>query len=570
MKQLVFYVTILFFGTAPFLFAANPVPFVDQPLVPAKVSPGAPPFTLTVNGAGFVPTSVVRWNGASLPTTFVSGATLTAAVSRSIISTAGVASVTVLSPQPGGGASNVAFFEVTRATPTAILFGNRIATPVTTDSIVSGDFNGDGKLDIAAACGSDICILLGNGDGSFVVSSFATTAQYVGTLSAGDFNGDGRLDLAFGDPATNLVHVLLGNGDGTFKDVSSTPVGNDPVFAVAGDFDGDGKLDLAVINQSDNNVSILLGNGDGTFSLKGTVKVGSFPNSAAVGDFNRDGNLDLAVVNSHGNKVSILLGNGDGSFIQKSPVATGDSPDAIVASDFNHDGILDLAVTNYCGNDSSCKSSGSVSVLLGAGDGTFRQSSILLKNYHRPHSIAAGDFNADGNIDLVVGGVTETMGLVLMGDGKGRFRWPPVLGPTNATGETVAIGDFNGDGRLDFAANNSFAVDNDLSVTFAWQSPVAFYPAVLTFPPQLVGTTSSPKTVRFSNVGILPITISSVGVSGYFAGTNDCPSTLAVGSSCTVTLTFTPGFVGLTGGFVVVTDDALGIVQTTSLQGRGD
>jgi FG-GAP-like repeat len=550
----------------------NPVPLINEPLHPASVAPGARNVVVTVKGTGFVSGSVVRFNQQSLPTTFVDAQTLTATVPGSDLATPRSALVTVVNPKPGGGVSNAAFFEVTKATPSVFLFPKYAGPtpPVTTNSVIEGDFNGDGKLDLAMAAATSIYIALGNGDGTFQVISLPTTAQFVGTLLAGDFNGDGKLDLAFPDPFHNLVHLFLGNGDGTFTDVSSTSVGNYPVWAAAGDFNGDGKLDLAVSNQHSGTVSILLGNGNGTFSRRATLRVGSKPNALTVGDFNGDGKLDLAVVNSGSNTLSILLGHGDGTFGLKSSPATGASPYAVAAADFNGDGKLDLAVTNACGNATSCNppAFGSVTVLLGAGDGTFTASSVVLTDYHNPLGIAAADFNGDGRADLVVTGLIESNGIVLFGNSKGRFG-NMIATPHSANAQTVVAGDFNNDGRLDFAVNSSVAVDGSGGAVIEEQSPVAFYPPALTFPPQTVGTTSPPKAVRFANVGSMALHISQVQSGGNFSETNDCPATLDTGASCTITVTFTPGFVGVTGGIVAVTDDALGIDQQMGLVGTG-
>jgi hypothetical protein len=550
--------------------ASNPVPFIGAPLAPASRAPGGAAFVLKVTGTGFVLGSSVQWNGSALATSYVSGQILTAKVTASLTATPGAVRISVLSPAPGDGLSNAVPFEVTPVTPSVFLFGSAPATPDLTGSLVARDFNGDGKPDIIAAVGASIAVLLGNGDGTFVVRSFPTTAQSVGTLVAGDFNGDGKLDLAFSDSAHNLLHTLLGNGDGTFTEKSTTVVGLHPAGTAVGDFNGDGNLDVAVVNQGARSVSILLGKGDGTFNRKPTVMVGRHPGNLTVADVNGDGRLDLAVVNNADNTLSILLGQGDGTFKLASSPATGTSPYGVTASDFNGDGKIDLAVTNLCGDAASCQNPGyaSISILSGAGDGTFTTQSVVLTAFSHPKAIAAADFNGDGKADLVVTGLGESRGLVLIGNGRGGFAQPVTSGP-GQTGEYVVLGDFNQDGRLDFALNNLAAVQGGQYVVVEEQVPVAFYPEVLTFPAQSVGTTSAPKTMRFENVGVSTIHITKTEVGSYFAGTNDCPATLAAGASCNFTITFTPGFVGLTGGGVLVDDDAAGSQQFGYLVGRG-
>lgn len=133
----------------------------------------------------------------------------------------------------------------------------------------------------------------------------------------------------------------------------------------------------------------------------------------------------------------------------------------------------------------------------------------------------------------------------------------------------MVVGDFNNDGRLDFAINSSFDVQASIGIFLEQPIPVAFYPVVLNFAPQTVGTRSPPQTVRFANVGPTPVNISQVTVVGYFPGTNNCPATLNPGASCTVPVTFTPGFVGVTGGLITITDDALGTNPWISLVGTG-
>ena len=137
-------------------------------------------------------------------------------------------------------------------------------------------------------------VLLGNGDGTFKGAASYGAGSSPFSFAVGDFNGDGKLDLAVANYGTNYATVLLGNGDGTFKGAVSYSAGSYPVSVAVGDFNGDGKLDLVVANQDSGDVSVLLGNGgDGTFQVAGTHSVaGSVLDSVVVGDFNGDGKLD--------------------------------------------------------------------------------------------------------------------------------------------------------------------------------------------------------------------------------------------------------------------------------------
>jgi hypothetical protein len=181
-----------------------------------------------------------------------------------------------------------------------------------------GDFNADNKLDVAVAISGTgspaapgVEISLGNGDGTFTLANGSpiSVGQNPYAIVDGDFNGDGKLDLALADSLANTVIILLGNGDGTFQTPLTFAVGNQPEAIVAGDFNNDGNLDLATANYADGTVTLLLGNGDGTFTeASGSpYAVGKAPTAIAAADFNGDGKLDLATTNSTDGTVSILL-----------------------------------------------------------------------------------------------------------------------------------------------------------------------------------------------------------------------------------------------------------------------
>jgi hypothetical protein len=343
--------------------------------------------------------------------------------------------------------------------------------------IVVGDFNNDGKLDVAVANNHDntVSIYLGHGDGTFGTPNTYAVGNGPLGLAASDLNHDGKLDLVVANNSDATVGVLIGNGDGTFQNEVTYAAGNGPYAISVGDFDRDGFLDIVVTNSTDNTVSILLGNGDGTLQTQDIDAVGTSPEGIYVEDFNGDGIADLAVVNTGDNAVGILVGVGDGTFQSQVTYAVGNHPiGGVAAGDLNGDGKPDLAVSNASDN--------TVSILLGNGDGTF-QGQVAYAVGFQPIGIVITDLNHDGKLDLVVADEYDDSVGLLLGNGDGTLQ-AQFEYPSGDNAVWVAAGDFNGDGLIDLAVSNQG--DSDFSSLLNIQSELATVSGV--FVPGFVGT----------------------------------------------------------------------------------
>lgn len=356
----------------------------------------------------------------------------------------------------------------THANTVSVLLGNgdgtfqrtSYATSTRPADIAIGDMNADGRPDLVLTSNFSglpatppiVSVLLGDGAGGFGARTDFQTAPGPGQLALGDLNRDGSLDLAVVSYGANLVTPMLGHGDGTFDVALTFPAGARPRAVVARDLNSDGRLDLAVANDVYGNgtVSVLLGNGAGAFQMTSSIVTGNNPHSVAIGDLNEDGKPDLAVANYLSHAVSVLLGNGDGTFGAKTDYSTGSYPASVVIGDLNGDGRPDLAVANYFAIPSDYTRS-TLSVLLGNGDGTFGTKTDF-DTRGQPYSLAIGDLNRDGSLDLAMGHYEPGDQVsVFLGNGDGTFG-PYVNYQTGLHPEFVTLGNLNEDGVLDLVA----------------------------------------------------------------------------------------------------------------------
>jgi hypothetical protein len=463
-------------------------------------------------------------------------------------------------------ALSVLFYAAICCDPAAAQLETRVSTPFLADSdpasFAVADFNNDGKLDIAST-GSELQVFLGIGDGTFQAPINYTVGSAPSFVAVADFNGDGKLDLAVTNYLSSTVSILFGNGDGTFQLVATLKTEIGPLFIAAGDFNGDHKPDLVV--QEEYYVTVFLNKGDGTFGRAINTKTTEGPDAIGVGDFNRDGTLDLAVAENTPTaaSINILLGNGDGTFrIGASyPVLT--SPRSIAVADFRDDGVLDLAVADFLG--------AGISVLLGNGDGTFGSAVTYTSDF--ADWVTTGDFNGDGKPDIIVSnnsdnGFPTGSVSILLGNGDGTFQ-PQMVFPAGFLSNFVGVGDFNGDKKLDIVDMDPLFGDlitmlNTGAVSFSPTSPI-------TFPTTLIGTTSVPLTATLTNSGTATMTVSSVKCSGApFAMTKTtCKGSIAPGGKCSFTTNFTAQVEGTVSGTVTFKDSASSKPQVVELVGTG-
>lgn len=415
---------------------------------------------------------------------------------------------------------------------------SRTDYPLLGNNHIVADFNGDGVPDLAGVGLNSASVMLGNANGAFRARVQFPAGGPAQDLTSGDFNGDGRVDLAvsINDPNVSLA-LLTGNGDGTFNAPVTFQINTahvDSPAIVATDLDNDGRLDLVLAHAiscftspcvAARTITVLLGFGDGTFQFPIEIEVGTGMSRIAVGDFNRDSIKDLAIAGDS-SRVYTLLGVGNGTFLQQPTITLTadtlfvDGTDVDIG-DLNGDTIQDLVV--------AIPTNGSrTAILLGNGDGTFQAPRILTEPGLRvPQFQVIADFNRDNIQDLAITLANGTQGLMEIrnGNGDGTFRAPVLYAVppplSSVGGGTLVTGDFNGDGRPDVGLP-IIGANPGLAVLLNSTGNVVVQPALGTL-------TATPSTVASGNSTELRISLSQgVAPSGGF--------TFSVSSSNTAVL----------------------------------
>ena len=399
--------------------------------------------------------------------------------------------------------------------------------------IATADFNGDGLPDFVMGQSSDsslgVTVFLSNPDGTLQSGVNYGSGGRLYYVAVADFNGDGKVDIAATDSQNQVVQIFLGNGDGTFTAGSSFPTdsnsGSYPQGIVTGDFNHDGKVDLAVVNGNNQNVGILLGDGSGGFGAPTTYALSSYAYEISAADLNGDGYLDLQVAMYGTSNVAIFLANSDntGTFQTETDVAFPVSGlETVTVADLNGDGKADMAVPESDGSNPG------IAIALGNGDGTFQAPVVYASTLQnvtywdpRPSYVRIVDFDGDGKLDLVYTNANYATVGIMLGNGDGTFS-NPVEFPAGGYAWDLVVADMDGDGTLDVVTS-----DDDMSgVTVLLNKNDTGAQQTYTF------TTQTPSaTVTAGASATYDLTMA--GRNGYNGTiTFSCPSGLPTGAAC--------------------------------------
>ena len=369
-------------------------------------------------------------NGAG---SFIDTASQLAATFSQVVNGAGPATFRVRGLQSGQAHRDAAYLgngTSTVVTPAASFIAGEDVEFVTT-SALSCPRPYAGRLRVASTAGT----------GQFETALVVTLPNPPTLAAAGDLNNDNIVDLVVTSTRSNSISILIGAGNGMFDVHRTYSAGANPRAVALADLNDDGALDVAVTNQ--NAVGVLIGNGDGTLRPRSPIDVSGNGVDIALADVNADGLIDVLMATDQG-RLAVALGNGDGTFVDAAVLDVGKKSTALAVADFNSDGSLDVVVADITDDV--------VNILLGNGDGTFQnlQSFPACQN---PIAVIEADMNRDGNPDLVLANDSDDAFCILTGDGNGGFA-PPTRAAPDAPNPpfSIAAGDIDANGSLDLVA----------------------------------------------------------------------------------------------------------------------
>ncbi|CAF3770289.1 unnamed protein product [Rotaria sp. Silwood1] len=327
------------------------------------------------------------------------------------------------------------------------------------DSLAVGDFNRDQRQDIVVINSYEqyMQLFLGSGDGNFdfAMKRWATNTSALSSVAVADFDNDGRSDIVLTSFSDRVIIILLQYTHEAFsvERIYTMERPSLPAFVATAYLNNDQNVDIVVTYFTSDNIGIYYGFGHGTLApvIKYSTGGDSYPSYLVLYDFNDDSRLDIAVVNSGANNIGIFLADENKLFPDPLMLSTGENshPNSVALGDLNNDGYLDIVVANTDAN--------TIRIM-------FRQRYELPTNSielatgidSQPCSIAINDFNSDNRLDIVVLQCGTSHVKLFLGHGDGSF----LKQFNQSTGlysypSSLAIGDFNNDHHLDLAVTNA-------------------------------------------------------------------------------------------------------------------